>query len=78
MRDLMGEEDADFRLEVEDAGDADAGADDAQAHQVIFKVVFREVHGFVAAADCGEHRNRRQGQLLENARRVQHPHQRRA
>lgn len=78
MGDLVGEKDADLRLEVEDTGDADAGADDAQAHQVILEVALREVHGFVAAADRGEHRDRRQGQLLEDARRVQHPHQRRA
>lgn len=78
MGDLVSEEDADLRLEVEHAGDADAGADDAQADQVILEVVLREIHGFVATADRGEHRDRRQGQLLEDARRVQHPHQRRA
>lgn len=78
MGDLVGEEDADLRLEVEDAGDADAGADDAQADQVVLEMVLREVHGLVAAADRGEHRDRRQGQFLEDARRVQHPHQRRA
>lgn len=78
IRDLVRQEDADFRLEVEDAGDADAGADDAQADQVVLEMVLREIHGVVAAAERREHRDRRESQLLEDARRVQQPYQRRA
>lgn len=64
----MRQEDADFRLKVEDAGDADAGADDAQAYQMILEMILREVHSVIAAAKCCEHRDRRESQLLEDAR----------
>lgn len=76
--DLVRQENADLRFEVENSGDADAGADDAQADQVVFQVILGEIYGVVAAADRGEHRDRRQRQLLEDAGRVQYPYQRRA
>lgn len=68
--DLVREEDADLRLEVQDAGDADAGADDAQADQVVLEVILGEADDVVAAADRRQHRDRRQRQLLEDAGRV--------
>lgn len=76
MGDLVGQKNARLRLEVEDAGDTDAGADDAQAHQMVFEVILREIDNVVAAADRREHRDRRQGQFLKDTRRVQHPDQR--
>jgi len=76
--DLVSQEDADFRLEVEDAGDADAGANDAQADQMVPEMALREIDSVVAAANRREHRDRRQRQLLENTRRVEQPYQRRA
>lgn len=66
----MGQEDTDFRLEVEDASDADAGANDAQADEMVLEMILGEVDRIVAAADRREHGDRRQGQLLEDARRV--------
>lgn len=55
--DLVGEENADFRLEVEDAGDTDAGANDAQADQMVPEVTLRQVDSVLAAADRRQHRN---------------------
>lgn len=78
MRDLVRQEDADFRLEVEDTGDADAGANDAQADQMVLEVALGEIDGVLAAADRREHRDRRERQLLEHARGVEQPYQRRA
>lgn len=60
MGDLVSQEDADLRLEVEDAGDTNAGADDAQTDQMIFEVILREVDNIIATADRREHRDRRQ------------------
>lgn len=74
MGDLVGQKDADLRLEVEDTGDTNAGADDAQAHQMVFEMILREIDDIVATADRREHRDRRQGQFLEDTRRVQDPH----
>lgn len=77
-RDLLGQEDAELRLEVEDTRDPDARADHAQADQVILEVVLREVRTFLSCVDRGENRDRGQGQLLQDAGRVQRPDEGRA
>lgn len=66
--DLLGQEDADFRLEVEHAGDADTGADDAQTDEMVLEMILGKIHSVVATADRREHGDRCQGQLLEDAR----------
>ncbi|KYQ55714.1 hypothetical protein ALC60_05356 [Trachymyrmex zeteki] len=43
MGDLVGQKDADLRLEVEDTGDTNAGADDAQAHQMVFEMILPSI-----------------------------------
>lgn len=53
----MSQEDADLRFEVEDAGDTDAGADDAQTDQVVFEVILREIDNIITTADRREHRD---------------------
>lgn len=57
----MGQEDTDFWLEVEDAGDADTGADYAQANEMVLEMILGEIDSVVAAADSREHGDRRQG-----------------
>lgn len=73
MGDLVGQKNADLRLEVEDASDTNAGADDAQAHQMVFEVILREIDNIIATADRCEDCNRRQSQFLKDTRRVQYP-----
>lgn len=77
-RDLLGQEHAELRLEVEDTRDPDACADHAQADQMILEVVLGEVSAFLACVDRGENRDRGQGQLLQDAGRVQRPDKGRA
>lgn len=57
----MGQEDTDFWLEVENAGDADTGADDAQADKMVLEMILGEIDSVVAAADSREYGDRRQG-----------------
>lgn len=68
MGDLVGQEDADFRFEVEHASYADTGADDAKADEMVLEMILGEIDDVVAAADRREHGDRCQGQLLEDAR----------
>lgn len=77
-RDLLGQEHAELRLEVEDTRDPDACADHAQTDQMILEVVLGEVSAFLACVDRGENRDRGQGQLLQDAGRVQRPDKGRA
>lgn len=76
--DLLGQEDAQLRLEIEDTRHPDARADHAQADQMILEVILREAGAFLARVDRGEYRDRGEGQLLQDAGRVQDPDEGRA
>lgn len=57
--DLVGQEDTDFWFEVKDTSDADTGADNAQADEMVLEMILGEIDGVVATADCRKHGDRR-------------------
>ena len=75
---VVGEEDAAVGLKIKNPGEADAGADGAGTSQMVLDVVLLDPGTIVVDRQRGENRDRRQGQLLQDARAVEQPHKDRA